>query len=128
MVGEGYRHGGSSSPVVVSPCRALVARFVSCLHADKIRIRSPIRAALAKTTETNLQSSSGARLGARKVVRTEKGGGNDEVSAGRAVGNVAHTGALTLALVHDASNLMTSLRLLVARLGAWDARCDRPWQ
>ena len=43
-------------------------------------------------------------------------------------GTVAHTGALTLALVHDASNLMTSLRLLVARLGAWDARCDRPWQ
>ena len=25
-------------------------------------------------------------------------------------------------------NLMTSLRLLVARLGAWDAQCDRPWQ
>ena len=44
------------------------------------------------------------------------------------MGNVAHTGALTLALVHDASNLMTSLRLLVALLGAWDARCDRPWQ
>ena len=128
MVGEGYRHGGSSSPVVVSPCRALVARFVSCLHADKIRIRSPIRAALAKTTETNLQSSSGARLGTRKVVRAEKDGGNDEVSAGRAVGNVVHAGALTLALVHDARNLMTSLRLLVARLGTCRTLGVRPWQ
>ena len=98
------------------------------MHGDKIRIRSPIRAALAKTTETNLKSSFGARLGPRKVVRAEKDGGSDEVSAGRAVGNVAHTGALTLALVHDASNLMTSLRLLVPRLAAWDARCDRPWQ
>ena len=73
-------------------------------------------------------SSSGARLGARKVVRAEKDRGSDEVSAGRAVGNVVHAGTLTLALVLDARNLMTSLRLLVALLGAWDARCDRPWQ
>ena len=83
------------------------------------------RQILPESLFTGLQSSSGAHLGARKVVRAEKDGGNDEVSA---VGNVAHTGALTLALVHDSSNLMTSLRLLVALLGAWDARCDRPWQ
>ena len=94
----------------------------------KIRIRSLIRAALSKTTETNLKSPSSARLGQRKVVQAEKDRGSDEVSAGRAVGNLVHAGALTLAIVLDARNLMTSLRLLVARPGAWDARCDRPWQ
>ena len=76
----------------------------------------------------NLKSSSGARLGPRKVVQVEKDGGSDEVSAGQAVGNLVHAGALTLALVLDARNLMTSLPLLVTRIGAWDARCDRPWQ
>ena len=104
--------GKGTRPVVVSPCRALVARFVFCLHADKIRIRSLIRAALAKTTETNLTSSSGALLGPRKVVQAEKDRGSDEVSAGRTVGNLVHAGTLTLPLVYDARDLMTSLSLM----------------